>query len=74
MVRRDCAVSGGVGQGSSPIRALDPSRACGSSMDPALELHPGLHRSACVRDIPAPTNPWHRNPSVNEMLRDTMFV
>ena len=30
--------------GSSPVRGLDPSRACGSSMDPPLELHLGLQQ------------------------------
>ena len=51
-------------QGLAKARAVctvDPSRACGSRMDPTLELHLGLQRSACIHDVPvgAPTNPWH---------------
>ena len=62
LVRRDSAVSARIGQGLRPVCAVDPSGACGSRMDSTLELHLGLQRSTCFRDVPlgAPTNPWHR--------------
>ena len=54
MVRRDCAVSA---RTSVPWILQECVEA-----DSTLELHLGLQRSACIRDVPvgAPTNPWHR--------------